>query len=124
MGDLPGIRFQEITPGARSSYNYFALVIEPSEFGLNNRELEEALKVEGIRTKIYFHPPLDQQAVFQRQLTLHLPNTKYLANRVICLPLYNDMEQSLLEQIATAVRRIQRDHLAVRQALPRAAVPA
>jgi dTDP-4-amino-4,6-dideoxygalactose transaminase len=40
LGDLPGVRFQKVTPGAQSSYNYFGMLIEPDEFGLTNRELE------------------------------------------------------------------------------------
>lgn len=106
LGDLPGVRFQQITPGAQSSYNYFGMLIEPDEFGLTNRELEKALKAELIGTKVYYHPAIHQQQAYRSDPPISLPNTDYLTERIICLPMYNDMDDSLLERIAGAVRRI------------------
>jgi dTDP-4-amino-4,6-dideoxygalactose transaminase len=117
LGELPGVGFQQITPGSRSSYNYFGMVIEPAEFGLTNRELASALKAEHIGTKVYFHPPIHQQQAYRSQGRPALPNTEYLADRIICLPMYNTMSAPLLEQIAASVSRIQRHHREVRQAL-------
>jgi dTDP-4-amino-4,6-dideoxygalactose transaminase len=117
LGELPGVAFQQITPGSRSSYNYFGMVIEPTEFGLTNRELASALKAEHIGTKVYFHPPIHQQQAYRSQGRPALPNTEYLADRILCLPMYNTMSTALLEQVATSVSRIQRHHREVRQAL-------
>ena len=39
-------------------------------------------------------------------VSLTLPNTEFLAERIICLPLYNHMEDSLIEGICEAVRRV------------------
>jgi dTDP-4-amino-4,6-dideoxygalactose transaminase len=123
LSDLPGVRFQRITEGAHTSYNYFALLIEPQEFGLTNRELEKALKAEGIGTKVYFHPPVHQQQAYRTSETPVLPNTEYIADRVICLPMYNSMDDSLLQGIAAAVCRIQSYHQEVRQVLSAKVVP-
>ncbi|MCH8282584.1 MAG: DegT/DnrJ/EryC1/StrS family aminotransferase [Chloroflexi bacterium] len=115
--ELPGIRFQEVTPGACSSYNYFGMLIEPATFGLTNRELEQALKAEGIGTKVYYHPPVHLHQAYRTVPAPSLPYTQYLADRIICLPMYNSMEHSLLEQIATAVLRIHRYQGEVKRAL-------
>lgn len=117
MGDLPGLRFQQITAGACSSYNYFGMVVEPTEFGLTNRELEQALKAEGIGCKVYYHPPIHQQKAYRSDPPISLPNTEFLTQRIICLPMYNDMDDALLEGIASAIRRIQRHCQEVRQAV-------
>lgn len=117
LGDLPGIRFQKITPGSRSSYNYFGILVEPREFGLTNRELEKALTAEHIATKVYYHPPVHQQKAYRTDDSPSLPGTEYLSERIICLPMYNTMEDSLLERIAAAVRRVQTHHQEVRQTL-------
>jgi dTDP-4-amino-4,6-dideoxygalactose transaminase len=107
IGGLPGIKFQEVTAGAYSSYNYLGLMVEASEFGVTNRELSEALKAEHIATKVYYHPPVHQQTAYV-EIYGHqtLPNTEFLADRIICLPLYNSMEDSLIESICEAVRRV------------------
>ena len=117
LEDLPGIRFQEITPDSWSSYNYFGLAIEPSEFGLTNRELAKALKAENIATKVYYHPPVHQQQAYRNESTPSLPNTEFLADRIICLPMYNKMDGLLLESIAASIRRVQSYSAKVRQAL-------
>ena len=118
LGDLPGIRFQQVMAGAYSSYNYLGLMIEPSGFGLSNRELAEALKAELIHTKVYYHPPVHRQTAYReiagRQ---RLPNTEYLADRIICLPLYNRMEDSLIESVSVAVRRVHEHNREVKAAL-------
>jgi dTDP-4-amino-4,6-dideoxygalactose transaminase len=106
LGDLPGISFQKITPGARSSYNYFGMLVDPKEFGLTNRELEKSLKAELVGTKVYYHPPVHQQQSYRSDPTITLPNTDAMAQRIICLPMYNSMDDSLLERIAGAVRRL------------------
>ena len=123
LSDLPGLSFQKVNPDGVSSYNYFAMMIEAGEFGLTNREMEVALKAEHIGTKVYYHPPIHQQKVYRTEPPLVLPNTEWLTDRIICLPMYNDMDDLLLERITSAIRRI-RDHRdAVRSAISgRAAV--
>ena len=117
LRELPGIRFQRVTPGAGPSYNYLGLLVEPGEFGLTNRELAEALKAERVATKVYYHPPVHQQQAYQSLAQEPLPNTEYLADRIICLPLYNLMEDRLIEDICLAVHRIHKYAPEVRQAL-------
>ena len=117
MSDLPGLSFQKVNPDGISSYNYFAMMIEAEEFGLTNRDMEIALKAENIGTKVYYHPPIHQQKVYRTDPPLVLPNTEWLTERIICLPMYNDMEDTLLEQITGAIRRIRDNRESVRAAL-------
>lgn len=124
LNDLPGLSFQKVTPGAESSYNYFGMLVEPQEFGLTNREMEKALKAELIGTKVYYHPPVHQQQAYRTDPPISLPNTEHLTERIICLPMYNDMDDSLLERIAGAVRRLHHYSREVRQALAGEVVPA
>ena len=107
LAAVPGITFQKITPGSYSTYNYLGLMVEPTEFGMTNRDLEAALKAENIATKVYYHPPVHQQTAYVEIVGRQtLPNTEYLADRIICLPLYNHMDSGMLESICAAVRRI------------------
>jgi dTDP-4-amino-4,6-dideoxygalactose transaminase len=117
LAEVPGLNFQKITPGARSSYNYLGLMVEPSEFCLTNRELAEALKAEHVHTKVYYHPPVHQQTVYRDLARQALPNTEFLADRIICLPMYNHMEDSLIEAICMAVRRIHAHSREIKSAL-------
>ena len=52
LADVPGIKFQQVRQGDSSTYNSMGIMVEPSEFGLTNRELAETLKAEGVHTCI------------------------------------------------------------------------
>lgn len=118
LADVPGITFQKITPGSYSSYNYLGLMVEPTEFGITNRDLESALKAENIATKVYYHPPVHQQTAYVEIVGRQtLPNTEFLADRIICLPMYNYMETNLIESICAAVRRIQVNSQEIKKSL-------
>lgn len=124
LGDLPGISFQKVTPGGHSSYNYFGMLVDAEQFGLTNRQMEKSLKADLIGTKVYYHPPVHQQQAYRTEPPTVLPNTEDLTERIICLPMYNDMDDSLLERIAASVRRIHSHGDKVRAALSTEAVHA
>ena len=99
-------------------------MVESREFGLTNRQLEQALKAEKIGTKVYYHPPVHLQQAYRTDPPVRLPNTEYLAERIICLPMYNDMDDSLLEGIAEAISRIHHHAREVGQRISGEVVPA
>jgi acyl carrier protein len=103
---LPGLSFQTVDPRCRSTYNYFSILIDGSLFGLTNADLHDALEADGIESKIYFAPPLHRQSRF-----LHLfedqgpfPGAERILSQVLCLPLYQHMEEDAIDRIADTVR--------------------
>ncbi len=86
--------------------------------------MEKSLKADLIGTKVYYHPPVHQQQAYRTEPPTVLPNTEDLTERIICLPMYNDMDDSLLERIAASVRRIHSHGDKVRAALSTEAVHA
>jgi dTDP-4-amino-4,6-dideoxygalactose transaminase len=102
---LPGIGFQKITEGCRSTHNYFAIRIDSSGFGLTNRGLRRALDAERIASKIYFYPPLHRQSRFQHLPGLRgqFPNTEKVCAEVLCLPLYTHMSDETVDRVVEAV---------------------
>jgi acyl carrier protein len=108
LAGLPGCSYQKIDPRCRTTYNYFSVLIEPERFGLTNADLHDALEADGIQSKIYFAPPLHRQSRF-----LHLfegqgpfPGAERILSRVLCLPLYQHMEDGAVDRIALAVRAL------------------
>src|SRR5262249_31671025 len=51
---LPGIGFQKVRAGNRSSYNMFSISVRAPEFGLSRDELRAALAAENIETRSYY----------------------------------------------------------------------
>jgi len=108
LGSLPGIGFQAIRHGDRSSYKDFGIIIEPKRFGLNRDKLQKALTAENIDTRRYYDPPVHLQTAYRRFTASgrHLANTEFLANSILCLPIWSNMDSTTALAICTAVKRI------------------
>jgi len=102
-----GISFQRINPLGRSSYKDFAILIAEDEFGLSRDQLAFALEKEGIETKRYFSPPCHLQKAYNKVDSLYLPNTEKLANQVLCLPIYERLEDREVELVCKTILNIQ-----------------
>jgi len=106
LSKIPGISFQKIETNATSTYNYFAIMVEPSLYGVDNESLCELLKKRNIMTRIYFYPPVHLHKAYERYKKQNLPNTEFVVKRVLCLPLYSHMLDTDVVMIASAIRDI------------------
>jgi dTDP-4-amino-4,6-dideoxygalactose transaminase len=124
LGVLPGVSFQEVQPGNRSSYKDFSVVIDAEEFGLNRDELAIALAAENVDTRKYYEPPVHRQAAYQHFYDGRpLPNTEKLALNSLSLPMWSNMEPEVANGICAAVQRIYQNRAAVRQSLLQKSAP-
>ena len=121
LASVPGVRFQEIRQGDRSTFNYFAILVDPEPFGLTTPELLEALQAENIGSRRYFYPPLHRQRIYAEAAAVNgnLAITDRVADRVLCLPLFTHLPMRDLEKVAETVAEIQSQAPAVRRALAR-----
>jgi dTDP-4-amino-4,6-dideoxygalactose transaminase len=107
LSRLPGIGFQEVRHGNRSSYKDFSITVDPQTFGLNKDELALALATENIETRKYYDPPVHLQSAYERYAipTADLVNTNLLASSILCLPIWSNMETSIASGVCLAVER-------------------
>ncbi|MHB2016887.1 MAG: DegT/DnrJ/EryC1/StrS family aminotransferase [Candidatus Xenobia bacterium] len=84
---LPGIEFQSIRDGCRSSFKDFAILVR-APFGLPRDALRRALDAEGIPTRTYFDPPGHRQTAFRHMAQGNLPHTDAVCRDVLCLPMH------------------------------------
>ena len=104
LGQVPGIGFQEIRPGDRTSYKDFSIVIDERAFGLTRDELAETLKAENIDTRAYYDPPAHRQrAYLPFASTGGLPNTETLSANILCLPIWSAMDLETADSICAAI---------------------
>jgi dTDP-4-amino-4,6-dideoxygalactose transaminase len=110
LGQLPGIGFQKIAPGDQSSYKDFSIVVDETQFGLSQKQLIKALLAENIHTRVYYDPVLHRMQAYQEyaghNADADLPNTLYLQDHALSLPLYSDMREDEVEQICAVFKRI------------------
>jgi dTDP-4-amino-4,6-dideoxygalactose transaminase len=107
MGRLPGIGFQIVCAGDRSSYKDFSITIDSAKFGLSRDEFAQALAAENIDTRKYYDPPVHRQKAYSQYYDgKPLPNTEWLAPNSLSFPIWSKMGADVLERICTAVETI------------------
>lgn len=107
LAQTPGLSFQRIREGARSSYKDFPMLVDADAFGLDRDLLSKALLAEGIPTRAYFDPPGHQLSAYADLPPVRLPKTEQVSRSVLCLPMASHMEPAEASRVAAAIRRIQ-----------------
>jgi dTDP-4-amino-4,6-dideoxygalactose transaminase len=81
--------------------------VDPDAFGLTRDELALALAAENIETRKYYDPPVHRQFAYRQYATPadDLAHTDLLASRVLCMPIWSDMEGLIVSDICSAVER-------------------
>ncbi len=105
---LPGLRPALPEDGDTSTFKDLTLILDPAAFGLDNRQLADALRAEGIDTRRYFFPPVNRQRAYAHLGQADdLPRTDRLAAAVLTVPLWSQMDAATVRRVADAVVRIQ-----------------
>jgi len=121
LSRLPGISFQEVTAGSKSTYKDFAIIIDKDEFGLSRDELVVCLDKENIMTRKYFDPPIHKQTCYA-ELKVDdkaLPNTSYIAKNIICLPMFSELTDEQVNGIVNAIADVHEYSEEIKRALHR-----
>lgn len=106
LDGVPGLSFQSIAPGVRSTHNYFAVLLEPETFGARNDAVQRFLYDHGVESKIYFHPPIHEQALYAALApSANVPSTHWLCERILCLPLTAHLKEEDVVFIASLIKR-------------------
>ena len=113
----PGIGFQEIRPGDRSSYREYSITIDPDKFGLSRDRLAEALLAENIDIRKYYDPPVHRQTAYKGYFDGQpLPHTDWLSSQSLSLPMWSNMAPEITAKIAAAILNLHEHAGSIRQA--------
>src|SRR5690606_28248815 len=88
-------------------YSYFPVLIDGEKYGMSRDALYEKLKKKNIFARRYFYPLI---STFEPYCKLpsanadNLPIAIEYANKVLCLPLYPDLEFSDVQSICSIMR--------------------
>ena len=115
---LPGVGFQEVFPGNRNSYKDYSITIDPQAFGLTRDELGAALAAENIDTRKYHYPAVHRQTAYSSyDRGTPLPQTDWLAERSLSLPIWSSMDPRVSLGICEAIQHAYENNAAVHQRL-------
>jgi dTDP-4-amino-4,6-dideoxygalactose transaminase len=108
LGDVAGLRFQEIAEGGRSTCKDFSVIVDEKEFGHSRDWLLELLHSENIGARKYFSPPVHRQKLYRTMWDRRaLPVTDVVSGGVVSLPIYSSLTDESVDKICEVIRRAQ-----------------
>ena len=107
LSKIKGIRIPKMPSGVTNSYQYYPIVIEDN-YPISRDELYEKFKKENILTRKYFYPACTDYECYKNDLAVKLADLSVvddLKHKVLCLPFYGDLEESILSEICKNIGR-------------------
>ena len=103
LKDIKGIRLSKVQEDVKTNYAYFPVVFE-EEFGKTRDEVMEELAKHNILTRKYFYPlTTDFESYRNTYNSGETPVAKYMAERVLTLPLFADLSIEKVNEICDII---------------------
>jgi dTDP-4-amino-4,6-dideoxygalactose transaminase len=106
LKNLPGIGFMDDIPNIRHNHAYFPIFVDSEKYGMTRDELYFKMKENNIFGRRYFYPPISTFSTYRGLDSAkpeNLPVATKIANSVICLPMYAEMESSDIARILKVI---------------------
>jgi len=100
---IKGIKLVKSQSGMKSNYAYFPVVFDGYE--LNRDEIYEKLKEQNVFARKYFYPLTNSYDCYKdRFTTLDTPIAKHIAEGVLTLPVYADLQLEDVDRICKIIK--------------------
>lgn len=106
LAEVTGITLYQHECNANSNFSYFPILIEP-EYPLTRDELYEKLKENNILSRRYFYPLISNMPMYRglpSADTAHLLQANTLAEKVLCLPIFNELTIEEQQQVIALIK--------------------
>jgi dTDP-4-amino-4,6-dideoxygalactose transaminase len=102
LSSVKGIKLCKPQTGVKSNYAYFPVVFDG--YKMSRDEIFEKLKAENIYTRKYFYPLTNSFECYKGRFDVEkTPVAKYIADRVLTLPLYADLALDDVDRICDII---------------------
>ena len=105
LKDIKGIQCLQDAGQTASNYSYFPVLVQP-DYKINRDALYQKLKDHGVNGRRYFYPLISDFPMYrglpsaQRQ---NLPVAADAANKVLCLPIYPNLNDDDVERVISII---------------------
>jgi dTDP-4-amino-4,6-dideoxygalactose transaminase len=102
LKNVNGISFLQDIGNIKNNYSYFPILVNKDEYGITRDELYNKLKENGIYGRRYFYPLISNFPTYRALKSAsveNLPVANEIAEKVICLPIYSDLQLSYVDKI-------------------------
>lgn len=102
LENVEGIKLSVVQEGVKSNYAYFPVVFDSYKY--TRDEIFEKLGAENIVARKYFYPLINDFECYRDKYSSNeTPVAKHIADRVLCLPLYADLELEVVDKICDII---------------------
>jgi len=101
----------EDLPDVKHCYSYFPILIDETKYGRSRDEVYEELQKHNIYGRRYFYPLITQFPTYRGLDSAkpeNLPHAEKVAEEVICLPIYPDLQDSQINMIIDVLDSFQK----------------
>ncbi len=99
-----GIGINREQKGVESNFAYFPVVFDEKLFGHTRDQVYERLNENNIGARKYFYPPVTEYECYRdRFRSVYTPVAEYISDRVLCLPVYAELEDHDIERICRII---------------------
>lgn len=105
---VEGISFMEDMPGVRHNYSYFPIFIDAEKYGMTRDELYFKMKGQNVLGRRYFYPLISEFSAYRGLESAqpeNLPVASKVADSVICLPMYHNLNDSDIQRTLELIVR-------------------
>lgn len=109
LKSIKGISYLNDGQAVKHNYSYFPIFVDEKEYGMTRDELYFKLKENNIFGRRYFYPLISNfstyRALESAQIN-NLPIANKVAEQVICLPIYGDLELKDVEKVVNFISKL------------------
>ncbi len=112
LGGIDGIEIPSRASNIKHAHNIYGILINIVKIKISRNEVMEILKAYNIGTVVYFRP-LSLQPLYQKKYnykTGNFPNSEYVFERLICLPIYPMMSELDVIYVSNVLKSILSDN--------------
>ncbi|MEE3326013.1 MAG: DegT/DnrJ/EryC1/StrS family aminotransferase [Myxococcota bacterium] len=106
LSGVKGIRCPEEMSGIANNFSYFPILVDP-DYPISRDLLYQKLKERDIHTRRYFFPLISEFPMYRGLPSAHrdnLPMATRASERVLCLPIYPDLDLSVVNEVARFIQ--------------------
>lgn len=104
LENIPGIKLNPQQQGVKTNYAYFPVVFDEKAFGKSRDQVVDELAKEKIFVRKYFYPLINDyecyRSIYSSKAT---PIAKEIADSVVTLPLFADLELNIVDEICEII---------------------
>jgi dTDP-4-amino-4,6-dideoxygalactose transaminase len=107
LNGIPGIRVLYDIDSIKHAYSYFPILIDAQKYGRTRDDIYEEFKKYNIFSRRYFYPLISQFPTYQglpSARSENLPVAESVAKKVLCLPIYPDLDCDEVDLICDIIR--------------------